>query len=402
MAAAGIATYLRKPVRVVELREALLTLVGAEPTIASVWGRDQVPEGQSFPGVRVLVAEDNHVNARLATTLLARLGALVDVAADGREAIQAVRRGAYDLVFMDCQMPEIDGFDATRQIRRLEVQAGRRPMPIVAMTANAMAGDRERCIEAGMDDYLAKPVHREELAAVLAKYVAGATTPARSAASGATPTGHAAPTAAASPAGQAPYVDHARLDELGVLGEEGRSTLRELVNLFAVETPEQIARIGEGIDAGSVEVVQRAAHNLKGGAMSLGAMRIGMLAAEIDRRAKTGSIDGADELLTEIDVAFGVTVTELRDLAHGLGSDEDPVPVTAIIQTASITSALPSAPRMPVTADRTCRPATTPPERPMLAGVIEVTDAPTVGDPHHAPAQPVGATTIDNKGEEVA
>ncbi len=404
MAAAGIATYLRKPVPVVELREALRVLVGAESATASTWGRDHVPEGQSFPGVRVLVAEDNQVNARLATTQLARLGALVDVAQDGLEAIEAVRRGAYDLVFMDCQMPEIDGFDATRQIRALETQQSRRPTPIVAMTANAMAGDRERCLEAGMDDYLPKPVQREELAGILAKYLTGAVThgagPAGTARGtpdpGSTPAAPAVQADGAPGPGETAYVDRARLDELGVLGEESRSTLRELVNLFAAETPEQIARIGEGIDAGAVDVVQRAAHNLKGGAMSLGAGRIGMLAAEIDRRAKEGSIEGADDLLTEIDVAFGATISEFRDLARALDANEDPMPDAKARVTSAPSSVSP--PLASPAPDRTGRPVTASPARPMLASVTDGVHGAAASELDHVSAQPVGAADDQQQG----
>jgi PAS domain S-box-containing protein len=309
MAAAGIATYLRKPVKESELRVVLRQLAGAQAASGEPTGpRESAPIVSSFAGTRILLAEDNQVNARVATTQLARLGARVDMAADGLEAIEAVRRGAYDVVFMDCMMPELDGFEATRQIRALEAETGRQRTPIVAMTANAMAGDRERCIEAGMDEYLAKPVHPEELAGVLSRLLNGSPEagPAATASTGEAPVDVTA----------APLVDVTRLADLGVLAEEQRPTLRELVNLFAVETPEMIARIGEGIDATSVAIVQRAAHNLKGSAMSLGAARIGALATEIERRARGGAIEGADDLLTAIDLAFGDTVAELRALGH--------------------------------------------------------------------------------------
>ncbi len=319
MASAGIATYLRKPVKVGDLRNVLRQLVGAEP-VAEVpdWLREPALDSGSFAGARILLAEDNQVNATVATTLLSRLGALVDVAADGLEAIEAVRRGGYDLVLMDCQMPELDGFEATQEIRRLEAAADRQPIPIVAMTANAMAGDRERCLAVGMDDYLAKPVRPDDLRAVLARFLGVGPDPEAP--------GVAVTPAAADEAGvgRSGLVDLAHLDALGVLAEDDRATLRELVSLFAVETPEQIARIEDGIDAGLPATVERAAHTLKGSSMSLGAVTIGTLASELVRRAREGSIDGAAELVAEIDAAFGRTMAEFRSLTTPDGAAPAP------------------------------------------------------------------------------
>ena len=136
--------------------------------------------GAPGPGeaARLLVVEDNLVNQRLALRLLEKLGHRVELAGNGLEAVRLAGAVAYDAIFMDCQMPELDGFEATRRIRAAEAP-GRR-VPIVAMTANALQGDRERCLEAGMDDYLTKPVRPGELAAVLARWLPdpGSTDPA--------------------------------------------------------------------------------------------------------------------------------------------------------------------------------------------------------------------------------
>ncbi len=173
-AAAGIATYLRKPVRQQELHDALVSLAGR---VAAGANADLAQAGQAanddlaVPGARVLVAEDNRVNAKLAVAMLEKYGCLVDVAADGLEALEALGRATYDLVLMDCQMPELDGFEATRRLRAREEAAGLPRTPIVAMTANAMAGDRERCLEAGMDDYIAKPVRPADLQTAVARHV---------------------------------------------------------------------------------------------------------------------------------------------------------------------------------------------------------------------------------------
>ena len=317
--AAGIAAYLRKPIHQAELRATLVRLAAGDLPTVLVSPVTEPHDDRALTGMRVLVAEDNSVNARLATTLLTRFGAVVDIAADGQEAVEASRSGTYDVILMDCQMPEVDGFEATRQIRELEAELGRSRTPIIAMTANAMTGDRDRCIQAGMDDYLAKPVHRDELRAMLARHLA-TSRPAGE------PTAAASgePAAPATPeiADDVPYVDRARLHDLGILGDEGRAVLRELANLFAVETPELIAQIGDGIDGQNAARIRRAAHTIKGSAVSLGAARIATVARDLEVLAKDtlengGSLDGADALLSRLDADFGITMAQLRGLAQG-------------------------------------------------------------------------------------
>jgi CheY-like chemotaxis protein len=170
---AGIADCLTKPVKHGILRESIARILSSErasaPAPAPQAESTQRPElpRASRPGIRVLVAEDNPVNRKLALVQLQQLGYTADAVANGAEAIHAVERIPYDIVLMDCQMPEVDGYEATREIRRREV--GKR-IPIIAMTAHAMTGDREKCLEAGMDDYIRKPVDRTALAAMLVSW----------------------------------------------------------------------------------------------------------------------------------------------------------------------------------------------------------------------------------------
>jgi signal transduction histidine kinase/DNA-binding response OmpR family regulator len=166
---AGFDAYLTRPLKLQQLADAIALARGTRTIAAPASPGTELVDGASpVQGARVLLAEDNTVNQRVATRMLAKLGHRVDVAGNGVEAVEAVRRQPYDIVLMDCQMPEMDGFEAAAAIRRLPSDRCR--VPIVALTANAMAGDRERCLEAGMDDYLTKPVKVQELRAVLEKW----------------------------------------------------------------------------------------------------------------------------------------------------------------------------------------------------------------------------------------
>jgi CheY-like chemotaxis protein len=185
--ALGISNRLCKPVRKERLQAAVLEALGSQRG-----ERPLAPGGRSAPGAaqegaagpgeaaggnvwrpRVLVAEDNLVNQKVATRMLERLGCRVEVRANGKEVLEALGGSDYDLVLMDCQMPEMDGFEATRAIRQAE-GAQQRHTPIVAMTASAMAEDRERCLEAGMDGYVSKPMKLEDLRAAVDPWIARA------------------------------------------------------------------------------------------------------------------------------------------------------------------------------------------------------------------------------------
>jgi two-component system, sensor histidine kinase and response regulator len=162
-----VAAHLIKPIRQTQLRQAMATATGHRTEAGTRPAGAAVVASAAGPDrLRVLVAEDNVVNQKLARAMLTRLGHACTLASDGREAIAGWGAGGYDVIFMDVQMPDLDGFDATREIRRLEAGTGIR-VPIVAMTAHAMPGDRERCLGAGMDDYLTKPISLVEIARVL-------------------------------------------------------------------------------------------------------------------------------------------------------------------------------------------------------------------------------------------
>jgi CheY-like chemotaxis protein len=168
---AGIAAYLTKPVRQSQLYDSIVTVTSplSEPQPITLVRRHGLAEPRAEVCTRVLLAEDNIVNQKLAVRMLEKLGCRVDAVANGREVVDAVTRMAYPLIFMDCQMPEMDGYDATAAIRARETLTGGH-IPIIAMTANALPGDRERCLQAGMDDYVSKPIKVEDLIELLRKW----------------------------------------------------------------------------------------------------------------------------------------------------------------------------------------------------------------------------------------
>jgi len=164
----GFAAYLTKPVRSAQLFLCLALDMGADRMASTGEGAPLITrhliEEQKKRNVHILVAEDNVTNQKVVTKMLEKLGYRADIVENGKEALNALDGATYDIVFMDVQMPEMDGFEATALVREREKQEGRGHVPIVAMTAHAMKGDRERCIRAGMDDYISKPIQPRDIA----------------------------------------------------------------------------------------------------------------------------------------------------------------------------------------------------------------------------------------------
>jgi CheY-like chemotaxis protein len=172
----GIHKFLNKPIRYSQLHDTLTKVLGKPSKIEERVPTSQTnilnqPDGNPRGRVRILLAEDNPVNQLVAMSLLKKLGYQADTVANGLEALKALQSIPYNLVLMDCQMPEMDGFDATRAIRSADSKALDPRIPVIALTAFAMSGDRERCLEAGMDDYLSKPIKPQELGEVVEKWL---------------------------------------------------------------------------------------------------------------------------------------------------------------------------------------------------------------------------------------
>jgi PAS domain S-box-containing protein len=264
----GIAVYVTKPVRQAHLRHAILTSLGTAAPVRSAPPTPAAQQPTGEPSLRILMAEDNAVNQMFAVGLLEKRGHRVTVVDNGQLALDALARGEYDLVLMDVQMPVLGGLDATRLIRERE-RAGARHTPIVAMTARAMSGDRERCLEAGMDDYVSKPIRSEELFRTIQR-VAGTTV------SASTP------------------VDVDGL--LALLGGD-EELLAELIVLFAADAPERLAAARGGLVRGDAAAVQEAAHALVGAAGNLRATAVHDAALQVERLGRAGDLAGAGEAL---------------------------------------------------------------------------------------------------------
>src|SRR5205085_9722205 len=290
---AAIDAFVTKPVRQSQLYNSLvMVLTGATdqriPASGSAAGGEAGPHGAQRPdqgGGRVLVVEDNAVNQRVAVRMLEKQRYRVDAVANGREAVGALAHIPYDLVLMDCQMPEMDGYAATTEIRRREREQGvaARRTPIVAMTANALKGDAEKCLAAGMDDYIPKPVTVQRLEAVLTRWRPQ--------------TGPGAPEEA---------VDGNVLAALRDLQGAGRpDILAELLAVYLRDTPPRLAALHEAVARADAEALRRAAHSLKGSSSQIGAVQVARLCADIEEQASTTDLRGVAETLRRLDEAFG-------------------------------------------------------------------------------------------------
>jgi len=280
----------------------------AEPPLPAAAGTPTVPRG-----ARVLVAEDNPVNKQILVKALERAGYTVDVRSTGLEAVQAVTEGPFHAVLMDCQMPEMDGYEATRLVRLLEGSG--RHTPIIAITASAMSSDRDRCLAAGMDDFVSKPVRPEDLLATLARWVRaepGEEAPATAA--------RAAPAAAPRPVAARAAVDALVIQDLRQsLGHGGQAVFRELVDVFLDDAPLSLQGIRAAASAGDAELFGRAAHRLKGSAASFGADRLTELCATAEALGAAHDLDRATELVGLISEEYRSVEQALRlELAEAI------------------------------------------------------------------------------------
>jgi signal transduction histidine kinase/CheY-like chemotaxis protein/HPt (histidine-containing phosphotransfer) domain-containing protein len=311
-----------------EMRNALLKLLGVgeqaveianplpeTPTPVQI---EQPPEATQPIAGHVLLVEDNPVNRQVAQRLLTLMGISFGGAFNGKEALEQLDKDSYDVVLMDCQMPIMDGYTAVRILRQNEESAGKH-MPVIAMTANAMAGDREKCLRAGMDDYMSKPLNRALMEQTLRKWLppgaktrgdTGAT-PKPAAASVPAPAKPAAPSAVpAAPGGAVLDTDVVR-DLLDVMGDE----FTDLVRVYLEDTPKSLAALEAAAARGDIEGLIAPSHSLKSTSANLGALSLSELAKRLEHGARGGTLGAeAPVIVAEIKRTFARVQQELNAL----------------------------------------------------------------------------------------
>lgn len=278
--ASGCDLYLFKPLRKRILQDALLSLVVDKKIIS------KIPVDQQ--DARILLAEDNTINQEIVKAILKVIGVRVELAVNGLEALAIFKQGGCDLILMDCMMPEMDGYTATREIRAYEKEIGAKPIPILALTANAMEGDREKCLAAGMTDYLTKPISIE---ALRNKVITLLNTKPREESRVVVEVAPAPiPVVIPAPTESTPVIrfDPNALNTLKNMG--GSGLVANLLNLFRGNAAQQIEKLQEGLVEKDIYKVRLAAHTLKSAAANVGGLHLADLARAIEHAANDGSL----------------------------------------------------------------------------------------------------------------
>jgi CheY-like chemotaxis protein len=290
------AAYLSKPIKPTALFDVLLHALRIEPREAPS-RRAAIPQrlGEVLP-LKILVAEDNTVNQKVVVQLLAHLGYRADVVANGLEVLDAMERQTYDLVLMDVQMPEMDGYEATR---RLRVRFGAGPR-VIAMTANAMPGDRDKCLAVGMDAYVSKPVELDDIRRVLIEVP-----------------GPVNETAIERHDGDGePVIDRRRIDQLAELQDENSPTLvADLITLFFTDSPKHFDNIAAALKKGDAHALESAAHRYLSSIENLGAQRMRKHCMELEALGKAGKVERAATVLAALQREFDIARQHLAAIA---------------------------------------------------------------------------------------
>jgi CheY-like chemotaxis protein/HPt (histidine-containing phosphotransfer) domain-containing protein len=289
---AGFDACLVKPVRQTVLYECLVNVMAGRPQEALAAPSESEPAARLPAGERghILVVEDNLINQQVALGILQIQGYSVTVANNGREALECLANGSFDLVLMDCHMPEMDGFEATAEIRKREQAAGARRLPIIALTANAMAQDRDECLNAGMDDHLAKPFSMQTIQEMLDRWMPE--TPAR-------------------PAGLPLEMMHGQanevlelkvLEQLAALRVNGKpELLARTISLYLVESPKLMERLKQATSANDATEIVRCAHSLKSSSANIGATALSRYCSDIEGSARRADAEDARRLVVRIE-----------------------------------------------------------------------------------------------------
>lgn len=310
--ALGLTAYMSKPVKRSELLNAIMAAIECEPAESSEsTDQPQLPIHSSNRNIQILLAEDNAVNQKLAVKLLEKRGHRVVVAENGREAIRAMKRHEFDIILMDVQMPEMDGFETTQTIRKCEQETGDR-IPIIAMTAHAMKGDRERCLEAGMDGYLSKPLQPSELFETIEGFASRSLIEKEPPPHSGTPSETPSPINSMVANGQSqPETPAFDRDQAMETVDGDVELIKEIIEAFLQEYPNLMADLRNAIAKDDPQAVGQAAHTLKGAASALAATSVVELAKEFESLGAANEISKAASLYATLEEAMQVLVTQL-------------------------------------------------------------------------------------------
>jgi len=302
---AGILRCVHKPIRQTELREVLGSALRCAPGETSAVPAETSAEAKL--GGHVLLAEDNPVNQQVGQAMLRKLGLSVRFADNGRQALKLATSEAFDLILMDCHMPVMDGYEASVAIRALN----RTPrVPIVALTANVMEGNRERCLAAGMDDFLAKPYSLAQLEATLQRWMSAASAPTGAATAVATP-----PVKAATETQAPPAIDHGVIAQFRELDPDGGSALAaRILDIYAESSGGVFAELEQSMSAGDGERLRRAAHSLKSSSGNVGARQLAALFKEFELLGKENRLDEAHAQLDALRAEYARALDSIRAL----------------------------------------------------------------------------------------
>jgi two-component system sensor histidine kinase/response regulator len=289
----GFAAYLTKPVNHSKLYECLASVAGLQENTgnnkaAPIVTRHSLAEDKKRR-VRILVAEDNIINQKVIISTLKKLGYNADAVANGKEAVKTLEMIPYDIVLMDCQMPEMDGYEATGEIRKRSSKVLNHKVPIIAITANAMRSDREKCLQAGMDDYLSKPVYPKELSDMLEKWIGtqDASQQKKAAVRDIVPE-------------QNVFDKAGLLDRL--MGDE--ELAQEILGEFLEDVPRKFVALKQALDNGDAPSVQLQAHTIKGESANVGGEVLRQTAFEIEKAGKAGDLATVKARMTELEAQF--------------------------------------------------------------------------------------------------
>jgi PAS domain S-box-containing protein len=304
----GIAAHLQKPVRQSELVRTIADVLRID--IEAPRHAATTPLKAVQIGARVMLVEDNAVNRDIGVEMLESLGCNVVCAEDGSASVELAHGEKFDLILMDCQMPVMDGFAATAAIRADEAKSNTPKTPIVALTANAMEGDRERCLSHGMSDYLSKPYSLDQLAGVIARWV-GARSGPTSFDSCSQKGGDGPPPVCVE---DQPAIDHSVLAAIRQFQRPGREdAVARVIGIYSTEAPKLLSRLLEAIRDASADDIMGAAHSLKSCSAVVGAMRVANLCKEVEARARAKNLFGLDRLTATLESEYAQTLIALRD-----------------------------------------------------------------------------------------